>query len=137
MNLWHLLISLVVGLVLVWSVMVWALYVVARREDDPATLREVLRLVPDVVRLMRRLAADPTLPRGVRWRLSALVVYLVLPIDLIPDFIPVVGYADDAVIVALALRSVVRVAGVEAIDRHWPGTDQGLLVLKRLSGVDR
>jgi uncharacterized membrane protein YkvA (DUF1232 family) len=136
-NLWHLLISLVVGLVLVWSVMVWALYVVARREDDPATLREVLRLVPDVVRLMRRLAADPTLPRGVRWRLSALVVYLVLPIDLIPDFIPVVGYADDAVIVALALRSVVRVAGVEAIDRHWPGTDQGLLVLKRLSGVDR
>ena len=137
MNLWHLLISLVVGLVLVWSAMVWALYVVARREDDPATLREVLRLVPDVVRLMRRLAADPTLPRGVRWRLSALVVYLVLPIDLIPDFIPVVGYADDAVIVALALRSVVRVAGVEAIDRHWPGTDQGLLVLKRLSGVNR
>jgi uncharacterized membrane protein YkvA (DUF1232 family) len=136
-NLWHLLISLVVGLVLVWSAMVWALYVVARREGDPATLREVLRLVPDVVRLMRRLAADPTLPRGVRWRLSALVVYLVLPIDLIPDFIPVVGYADDAVIVALALRSVVRVAGVEAIDRHWPGTDQGLLVLKRLSGVDR
>jgi uncharacterized membrane protein YkvA (DUF1232 family) len=124
-----------VALVVVWVVLVAVLYAVARKEDDPTTLRDAVRLVPDVVRLIRRLAADPELPRGVRWRLTALLVYLVLPIDLIPDFIPVVGYADDAVVVALVLRSVVRVAGAGAIDRHWPGTPQGLLVVKRLAGV--
>lgn len=136
MSLLPVLIGVGLGLVLIWVAMIVALYVVARREDDPTRLRDLLRLVPDVGRLLRRLAADPTLPRGVRWRLSALLVYLVMPIDLVPDFIPVVGYADDAVIVALALRSVVRVAGVEALDRHWPGTAQGLATVKRLTGVE-
>ncbi len=88
-----------------------------------------------MVRLLRRLSADPTLPRGVRVRLLALVAYLVTPIDLVPDFIPVVGYADDAIIVAVALRSVARRAGVEAIDRRWPGTDEGLCAVKRLAGL--
>lgn len=55
--------------------------------------------------------------------------------DLVPDFVPVIGYADDAVVVALALRSVVRAAGPEALDRHWTGTEQGLLAIKRLAGV--
>jgi uncharacterized membrane protein YkvA (DUF1232 family) len=134
-NVWQLLIGVAAGLLLVWVVMVVALYVVARREEDPARLRDMLRLVPDVIRLLRGLAADPDLPRGVRWRLSALVVYLLLPIDLIPDFIPIVGYADDAVIVALGLRWVVRAAGVEALEKHWTGTPQGLTVVKRLAGV--
>ncbi len=67
-----------------------------------------VRLVPDVVRLVRRLAADRSLPRGVRVRLWVLLGYLVSPVDLVPDFIPLVGYADDAIIVALVLRSVIR-----------------------------
>jgi uncharacterized membrane protein YkvA (DUF1232 family) len=135
MTLWAAVRDGALGLVLVWAAMVVALLVVARREDEPTTFRDVLRLLPDVVRLIRRLAADPALPRGVRWRLNALLVYLLLPVDLIPDFIPVIGYADDAVVVALALRSVVRVAGVEALERHWPGNAEGLLVLRRLAGV--
>jgi uncharacterized membrane protein YkvA (DUF1232 family) len=134
-GIWQLVIGVVAGLVLVWVAMFVALYVVARRENDPTRLRDLLRLVPDVLRLLRRLAADPDLPRGVRWRLSAIVVYLLLPIDLVPDFIPIVGYADDAVVVALGLRWVVRAAGGEALDRHWTGTPQGLLVVKRLAGV--
>jgi uncharacterized membrane protein YkvA (DUF1232 family) len=134
-DVWQLVIGVAAGLVLVWVVMVIALYVVARRENDPTRLRDMLRLVPDVLRLMRRLAGDPDLPRGVRWRLSAIVIYLVLPIDLVPDFIPIVGYADDAVVVALGVRWVVRAAGVEALDKHWTGTAQGLLVVKRLAGV--
>jgi SAM-dependent methyltransferase len=56
-------------------------------------------------------------------------------IDLVPDFIPVAGYADDVLVVAWVLRSVVRAAGAEAIDRHWPGTPQGLGVVRRLAGV--
>jgi uncharacterized membrane protein YkvA (DUF1232 family) len=68
-------------------------------------------------------------------RLWLLLGYLASPIDLVPDFIPVVGYADDAVIVALTLRSVVRRAGPEALERHWPGTDEGLAAVLRLSGL--
>jgi len=132
---WQILLGIAAGLVVVWVAMVATLYLIARREEDPIRQRDLLRLVPDVLRLLRRLAADPSLPRGVRWRLSALVVYLVLPFDLIPDFIPVVGYADDAVIAALGLRWVVKAAGVEALDRHWTGTPQGLTVVKRLAGV--
>ena len=116
---WEVAAAVLAGLVLVWLTLVGALYLVSRHEDDPTTLTDVLRLVPDVVRLLRRLAADPTVPRGVRLRLTLLLGYLVFPLDLVPDFIPVVGYADDAVIVALALRSVTRAAGPEALDRHW------------------
>jgi uncharacterized membrane protein YkvA (DUF1232 family) len=58
-----------------------------------------------------------------------------LPFDLVPDFIPVAGYADDVLLVAWVLRSVVRAAGPEALDRHWPGTPEGLVVVRRLAGV--
>jgi uncharacterized membrane protein YkvA (DUF1232 family) len=64
-----------------------------------------------------------------------LLAYLLFPIDLVPDFIPLVGYADDAVIVAVGLRWVIRAAGVEPIDRHWTGTAEGLRAVKRLTGL--
>ena len=123
--------GIVGGLLLIWLALVVALWAAGRR-DDPLTLRETARLLPDVLRLIRRLAADGTLPRGVRVRLGLLLGYLALPIDLVPDFIPVIGYADDAVVVALALRSVARVAGPAALARHWPGTPAGLATLHRL-----
>jgi uncharacterized membrane protein YkvA (DUF1232 family) len=82
---------------------------------------------------VHRLAGDGTLPRVVRVRLWLLLGYLALPIDLVPDFVPVLGHADDAIVVALVLRSVVRHAGAAAIDRHWPGTPEGLAALRRAS----
>lgn len=135
MDVWTVVLGLVAGLVLVWAAMVVALLAVARRHGDPTRLRDVLRLIPDVLRLLRLLAADHDLPRSVRWRLSAVIVYLLLPLDLVPDFLPVIGYADDAVVIALGLRWVVKAAGVEALDRHWPGTPDGLHVVKRLVGA--
>jgi uncharacterized membrane protein YkvA (DUF1232 family) len=66
--------------------------------------------------------------------LGLLLGYLLLPIDLVPDFIPVAGYADDVLLVVWVLRSVVRAAGPEALDRHWPGTPHGLEVVRRLAG---
>jgi len=129
---WQTLLGVLAGLGVVWAVLVAALLVLARRERDQTRLRDALRLLHDVLRLVRRLAADPTLPRSVRWRLSGLLVYLALPIDLVPDVIPVVGYADDVVVLALVLRSVVRAAGPEALERHWPGTPEGLAVVQRL-----
>ncbi|MEZ0446969.1 YkvA family protein [Cellulomonas sp. ICMP 17802] len=125
------LVGLVGGLVLLWLALVAVLWVT---RPDELRLRDLLRLLPDVVRLVRRLAADAGLPRGVRVRLWLLLGYLALPIDLVPDFIPVLGYADDAVVVALVLRSVVRHAGAEAVTRHWPGTPEGLAALQRLVG---
>lgn len=70
-----------------------------------------------------------------RFRLWLLLAYLISPIDLIPDFIPVLGYADDAIIVAIALRSVTRRAGTEALQRHWAGTPEGLVTLLTLAGL--
>src|SRR5262249_8430785 len=91
-----------------------------------------MRLLPDLLRLLKRLASDPAMPHGVRVRLALLLGYLALPIDLIPDFVPVLGYADDAIIVAFVLRSVTRLAGPEALAKHWPGTQEGLVAVRRL-----
>ncbi|KWX24132.1 hypothetical protein AFM11_12310 [Mycolicibacterium wolinskyi] len=127
------LIGLAVALLLSWVVLVIALLVMRPRGN---LLTEALRLLPDLLRLIPRLAADKSLPRGVRIRLALLVVYLAVPIDLIPDFIPVLGYADDAIIVTWVLRSVVR-HGLDAVRAHWPGTDDGFDALARLTGLSR
>ncbi|GAB3201121.1 hypothetical protein GCM10027261_34830 [Geodermatophilus arenarius] len=118
------------GLLLCWLALVAALWVA---RPDELRARELVRLLPDVLRLVRRLAADRSLPRGVRVRLWLLLGYLALPVDLVPDVVPVIGYADDAVAVALVLRSVVRRAGADAVRRHWPGTDAGLAAVRRVA----
>jgi uncharacterized membrane protein YkvA (DUF1232 family) len=124
---------IVVGsLFLLWLLLLALLW---RARPDELTARGALRLLPDVLRLVRRLAADSSLPRGVRVRLWLLLAYLVSPIDLVPDFVPVLGYADDVVVVAWTLRSVVRRAGAEALARHWPGSPAGLAAVTRLAGL--
>ncbi|QWF81594.1 YkvA family protein [Amycolatopsis sp. CA-230715] len=131
---WDLLIGVAAALVLCWLALVVVL-VLARPRGG--LLSEALRLLPDVLRLLRRLAADRTLPRGVRIRLGLLLAYLALPIDLVPDFIPVLGYADDAIITTVVLRGVVRRAGIDAVRAHWPGTDDGFAALTRIAGLRR
>lgn len=126
------LVALLLAVVSVWVVLVGALWVV---KPDEVRLREALRLLPDVVRLVRRLAGDRSLPRSVRWRLWALLAYLASPIDLVPDVIPVLGWADDVILMAIVLRSVVRTAGPGALEHHWPGTSVGLGALRRLVRV--
>jgi uncharacterized membrane protein YkvA (DUF1232 family) len=137
MTWWQVVLSVAGGLVVLWLVLVVFLLVSSRAQPDKTRLRDALRLVPDVLRLLRRLIVDPTVPRGTRLWLGALLVYLLLPIDLIPDFLPVVGYADDAIVVAIAVRFATRHAGAEALDRHWPGTPQGLRAVRSLAGLDR
>jgi uncharacterized membrane protein YkvA (DUF1232 family) len=127
-----LLLGLAAGLLLAWAALVVVL-IVARPRGG--LLREALRLLPDLLRLLPRLAGDRSLPRSARIALGLLLVYLAFPVDLVPDFIPVLGYADDAIIVAVVLRWVVRRAGVQAVQRRWPGTDDGFAVLCRLAGL--
>jgi uncharacterized membrane protein YkvA (DUF1232 family) len=120
------------GLLLCWVVLVAVLW---WRRPEETRLRDLLRLLPDVLRLVRRLAGDRSLPRGVRVRLWLLLAYLASPVDLVPDVVPVLGYADDAVVTVLVLRSVVRRAGPEALSRHWPGTPEGLATVRRAAGL--
>jgi uncharacterized membrane protein YkvA (DUF1232 family) len=129
---WEAVIGAVAALVLAWIILVAALTVVRPRDG---LLSEALRILPDVLRLIHRLATDKTLPRGVRVRLGLLLAYLAMPLDLIPDFIPVLGYADDAIIVTAVLRGVVRRAGIDAVRAQWPGTDDGFAALCRLTGL--
>jgi uncharacterized membrane protein YkvA (DUF1232 family) len=135
---WDMLIALGAGILAGWLALLVALVLM---RPKGALLAAAVRLLPDLLRLLRRLAADRKLPRGVRARIVLLMVYLALPIDLIPDFLPVggvaPGYADDAIIVAFVLRSVVRGAGIEAVRAHWPGTESGFAALARLTGLHR
>lgn len=131
---WDLAIGVGSALALAWVAMVIAVVIVRPRGG---LLREALRILPDALRLIRRLAADNSLPSGVRVRLGLLLAYLAIPFDVIPDFIPVLGYADDAIIVAAVVRSVVRGAGLEAVRAHWPGSDDGFTALVRLTGLAR
>jgi uncharacterized membrane protein YkvA (DUF1232 family) len=128
---WQTVLAVVGGVLLLWAVLLGLLW---RARPEDLTVREALRLLPDLVRLVRRLAADRSLPRGVRIRLWLLLGYLLSPVDLVPDVVPVLGYADDVVVVALALRSVVRTAGRDAVIRAWPGGAAGLTVVLRLAG---
>jgi uncharacterized membrane protein YkvA (DUF1232 family) len=126
---WLIPLSVVGGVLLVWVVVVAALWLV---RPDEVGVRDMLRLLPDLVRLLKGLASDPSTPTGARVRLGLLLGYLALPIDLIPDFVPILGYADDAIVVALVLRSVARRAGPDAVAKHWPGTPDGLGAVRRL-----
>jgi len=131
-ELWGTIIAVAVGLIFVWIALLIAL-AISRPKD--LSVADALRLLPDVVVLLRRLAADSQLPQGVRVRLLLLLAYLIMPIDIVPDFIPFLGYADDAIVVAIALRSVARRAGPDAIEQHWPGTPEGLHAVRRLIGL--
>jgi uncharacterized membrane protein YkvA (DUF1232 family) len=91
------------------------------------------RLVPDCLVLARGLLGDRQVPRRCKLALAGLVVYLASPIDLVPDFLPVIGVLDDAILVALTLRWIVRVAGAERIGRHWRGSARGLELVLRVA----
>ncbi len=93
-------------------------------------LRDAVKLVPDALGLVRRLATDRTIPRSARWPVLLLVGYLAVPIDVIPDFIPVVGYVDDLMLVSVVLRRLVQQAGPDKIAEHWAGSPEGLAALR-------
>ena len=94
-----------------------------------------MRLVPDLVRLVRALVADDATPRSVKVALGALLLYLVSPIDLVPDFLPVIGSIDDLIVSGLVLRWAGRRIGVETLRSHWPGRPKGFDLVRRLLGL--
>ena len=96
--------------------------------------RALAGFIPDCIVLFRRLLSDPRISRGRKLLLLAPVAYLCMPFDLIPDFIPIAGQLDDAIVVGLALRTVLRAAGTDVIREHWPGPEPSLNTILRLAG---
>ena len=123
-----LLISLGVFLAIYASFLAW---LVIRGRDGDA--RALATFIPDCIVLVTRLARDPRVPRRRKLLLIGLVGYLALPFDLVPDFIPVAGQLDDAIIVALVLRHFVRAGGESMIRELWPGPEQSLSLILRLA----
>jgi uncharacterized membrane protein YkvA (DUF1232 family) len=114
-----------------YLLLVLALVLSGRKTDA----RAWAGFIPDCVVLVTRLARDPRVARRHRWLLGILVAYLALPFDLIPDFIPVAGVMDDAIIVAVVLRRVIRGAGPAVVREHWSGPDSSLHAILRLTGL--
>ena len=135
MQWWEMALGVVAGLVAVYAALLLGLWAYARSHPETVVMRHALRLLPDLLRVLRRLAADKAVPRGVRIKLALLLGYLLFPLDLVPDFLPVIGYADDVIIIALVLRSAIRSAGPGPLRQHWPGTPAGLIVIERLAGL--
>jgi uncharacterized membrane protein YkvA (DUF1232 family) len=125
-------VAAIAGTILLWLVLFVCLAIL---RPDGSTLRDAARIMPDAVRLLSRLSRDRGLSWPIRVRLVLLVGYLAVPIDLVPDFIPVLGYADDAIVIGLVLRSVIRRAGPDVVRQHWPGTPAGLDTLGRLCRI--
>jgi uncharacterized membrane protein YkvA (DUF1232 family) len=121
--------GLAVALV-IYAAFVVSLVAVGRRDEA----RVLATFIPDCIILVTRLTRDPRVPRRRKLLLLALVGYLALPFDLVPDFISVAGQLDDALIVALVLRHFIRAGGEAMIRELWPGPEQSLLLILRLAG---
>jgi uncharacterized membrane protein YkvA (DUF1232 family) len=104
--------------------------VAAGRSTDA---RALAGFIPDCIVLFKRLVADPRVPRSRKMLLGAVIAYLAMPLDFVPDFTPVVGQLDDALIVAVALRSVFCASGEALLREHWPGPERSLRVIRRFA----
>jgi uncharacterized membrane protein YkvA (DUF1232 family) len=133
LGLWQTIVVAALATASLYAVFVAVLVLAGRREGA----RAAAAFVPDCVVLFRRLLSDPRVPRRKKLVLAALIPYLLMPFDLVPDFIPVAGYLDDAVIVAFALGYVLRDSGPDLIAAHWPGPPASLKLVLRFAGQVR
>jgi uncharacterized membrane protein YkvA (DUF1232 family) len=127
------LLAIVVALLVSWALLIvlfWAL----RPKGVP--LRALLGLIPDVLRLLRSVVRDRSTPLDVRLVLLGLLAWIVSPIDLIPEFIPVLGPLDDVVVAVVAMRYVRRRVGVEDLRRRWSGSAEAFALLLQVIGSD-
>ena len=122
--------------VLITVIVVWILLLVVFWVFRPrgASVRDIVAVIPDLLRLLRSLTADGSVPLDVRIVVVGLVAWIVSPIDLIPEFIPGIGPLDDVIVAVVALRYVRRRVGIDELRRRWTGTEDGFALLVRVIG---
>jgi uncharacterized membrane protein YkvA (DUF1232 family) len=125
-------VGIALGLIALWVILL-VLFWILRPRGVP--VRELLGLVPDLVRLLRSIIGDASAPADVRVVLGLLIVWILSPIDLIPEFIPVLGPIDDVVVAVVAMRYVRRRLGIDDLRRRWTGSDEGFALLIRVIGA--
>ena len=128
----RLLLVIALGLLATWIALLVLIWVLRPRN---VALRELLGVIPDLLRLIRDLLADRKTPLAVRLALTFLLAWIVNPIDLIPEFIPVIGPLDDVVVAVLVLRYVRRRIGLAELRERWRGTDAGFALLSGVLGA--
>jgi uncharacterized membrane protein YkvA (DUF1232 family) len=117
--------------VALWLLLIALLALSGRRRQA----RELAAFVPDCAVLFKRLLRDRRVPRRVKLVAALLLLYLLMPFDLVPDFIPVAGQLDDAILVAAVLAYAARSTGRELIEELWPGSERGLRVVLALAAA--
>ena len=125
------LLGLITALIAVWLLFIALLWILRPRD---MRIGEAVRIVPDLLRMVRSLIASRSTPLGVRLALVGLVAWLVNPVDLIPEFIPVLGPLDDVVVAVLVLRYVRKRLGDDELRNRWPGTPEGFALLRSILG---
>jgi uncharacterized membrane protein YkvA (DUF1232 family) len=128
----ELIIGTILGLLVLWVASL-VLFFVLRPKDVP--VRELLAVIPDVLRLLRSLIRDGAVPADVRLVVIGLIAWILSPIDLIPEFIPVLGPLDDVVVAIVAMRYVRRRVGIADLEARWQGTPDGFALLTRVIGA--
>jgi uncharacterized membrane protein YkvA (DUF1232 family) len=126
--------AILLAIALVWVVFLLIFWVL---RPKGVSVRELLGLIPDILRLLRSLIGDSAAPLDVRLVLIGLVAWIVSPIDLIPEFIPVLGPMDDVVVAIVAMRYVRRRVGTVDLRRRWTGSEAGFAMLLTVIGTDR
>lgn len=124
-------VAVVVALAALWASLLVVFFAL---RPKGVSVRETVGVVPDVLRLLRSVVADPSAPLDVRLVLVGLMAWILSPIDLIPEFIPVLGPLDDIVVAIVALRYLRRRVGIEDLRRRWLGTPEGFALLVRIIG---
>jgi uncharacterized membrane protein YkvA (DUF1232 family) len=119
----------ILAAVAVYALAVLALVLTGRRGDA----RALAGFIPDCIVLVKRLLADRRVPRRRKALLGLLIAYLALPFDIVPDFIPIAGQLDDAILLALVLRVVLRSGGEALLREHWSGPDRSLEIMRRMA----
>jgi uncharacterized membrane protein YkvA (DUF1232 family) len=129
MTWWHWLVIAAGVTVVVYAAVVGGLWLAGRGQDA----RAAASFIPDCAVLFRRLLGDARVPRRSKVLLAALIGYLAMPFDLVPDFIGIAGQLDDAIIVAFAVRGLLRASGPDLLHEHWPGPAASLNLLLRFA----